>query len=500
MTPLRFVTTSLSSAVLWGTSAIAYGAEPAAPATPGPAAPVIEAPPEAPKATESTPAEAAHAEPLAPTVLAAPVAPAKASDAPQARVPAATDYPAPPMAAAAPSMPPPSADAGAATVLAGVPIRLTGTLHAMVIGTQGVQTFGQANASAPTSAQNPALVPHADDPHLSFQVQQTRLGMVLGEGTDFRGQVEVDFIHFDQSSPTTLAYPRLRIASIEWHFAPKQRLFLGQTWDLFGNTNGSLLSHSMNLVGTLFQAGNIGFMRQQAGWSGRFGDVELAAAAGLQGANNGPSFNNIEQSATPTGSARVMVHLGENGVVGASALATSLRFSSGSDLERRTAAGGQLFADLSLGPINLRAEAYIAQNLANLGALNLGQGRFGQSVADAGGYVSARANLGNHAVTAMAGGAAVLRPSDVVPGYTSAAKDANGAVTSPAAANTAAGPGMTYNMTAHVGYWYSPLKGLSFIAEPYAYLTRFAMNPGDQTSDSAIRVALGGSIGSIYQF
>jgi len=59
MTPLRFVSTGLSSALLWGTSAIAYGAEPAVPPTPGPAAPVIEAPPEAPKATESTPAGAA---------------------------------------------------------------------------------------------------------------------------------------------------------------------------------------------------------------------------------------------------------------------------------------------------------------------------------------------------------------------------------------------------------------------------------------------------------
>jgi hypothetical protein len=386
-------------------------------------------------------------------------------------------------------------------VLAGVPIRLTGIVHAAIIGTQGVQTFGQPNASAATAALNPMLVASPDDPNLTFQIQQTRLGMIVGEGTELRAQVEIDFIHFDQASPTTQAYPRIRIAVLEWRFAENQRLFLGQTWDLFGNAIGpQLLSHSFNLVGTLFQAGNIGFMRQQLGYSGRFGDVELAAAVGLQGANTGPSFNNIEESFTPTGSARVMLHLGESSVIGVSALGTALRLTDPTMPlvnERRLALGGQVFADLTLGPLSIHGEVYIAQDLANLGALNLGQGRFGVDVADVGGYLSARLNLGQHAITAMFGGAAVLNPEDVVPGYTPADPMAASRVGTP---NVPAGPGIEHNLSAHVGYWYSPLRGLSIVLEPYLYVTRFRHAPADEGRFDRDRVAFGAMLGSMFQF
>ena len=407
--------------------------------------------------------------------------------------------PAPPAAppSAAPATAPAASNAPLfSAVVAGVPVRLTGIVHAAVIGTQGVQTFGQPNASAATAALNPALSADPGAPELTFQVQQTRLGMTLGEGTDVRAQVEIDFIHFDQSSPTTQAYPRVRIASIEWRASEKHRLFFGQTWDIFGNATGpQLLSHSFNLVGTLFQSGNIGFMRQQAGWTGEFGPVTVSVAAGLQGANTGPSFNNIEGSFTPTGAARVMVRAGDHGVVGVSGLGTALRFTRGPDEERRVALGGELFADLTFGPLNLHAEAYLAQNLANLGALNLGQGRFGVDVADAGGYVSGRLTLGRHAVTAMVGGAAVLRPSDVVPGYTPG--DATAGTS--AAPNLAAGPGMHFNASAHVGYWYSPMRGLSLACEPYVYVTRFALAPAQAGLDRD-RVALGAQVGAMFQF
>ena len=176
----------------------------------------------------------------------------------------------------------------------------------------------------------------------------------------------------------------------------------------------------MNMVGTLFQAGNSGFMRHQAGWIGRFGGVEVAAAAGLQGANAGPTFNNIEQSATPTGAMRIGYYATPKSWFGVSAIASSLRLSNATTNERTLAAGANLFADLTFGPVNLRAEAYVAQNLANMGSLTLGQGRFGNDVRDAGGFVSAKATFGAHAISAMVGAAAVLAPSSVVPGYTPA--------------------------------------------------------------------------------
>ncbi|MEZ4390661.1 MAG: hypothetical protein R3A48_06155 [Polyangiales bacterium] len=390
--------------------------------------------------------------------------------------------------------PAPAAAPPVTAVVAGVPLRLYGTLHAAVFATQGVETFGMPTTVAPTSAANPALLADPAAPELSFQVQQTRLGLIVGEGTRVRGQVEIDFAHFDQSSPTTLAFPRLRVASIEWRASETQRLFIGQNWDLFGNATSSLLSHSFNLVGTMFQAGNIGFMRHQLGWSGRFGAVELAAAIGFQGANTGPVFNDVEGSFTPTGSARLMVHLGPQRVVGASVLGTSLKLRSGAQEERTLALGGMLFADLTFGRLNLHAEAYVAQNLSNLGALDLAQGRYGTDVADVGGYLSAKLTLGRHALTAMAGVAAVLEPSTVVPAYT---EGMNGA---PGVTRTAAGPGITRNLSARAAWWYSPAPGLSLVLEPYLFATRFALTSADASRLSADRLALGASLGAMFQF
>jgi hypothetical protein len=398
-----------------------------------------------------------------------------------------------------PSEPPPAeAPVVSPPAKSSVPIRPYGILWSAVFATQPVQSYGLPTTNAPTAAVNRAIYAHPDDALLSFQVQQTRVGLVVGEGTAFRGTLEVDFIHFEQSSPIAQAFPRLRIALLEWQVNARNRLFAGQGWDLFGNATGSLLSHSFNLVGTLFQAGNIGFLRQHIGWAGRFDALELSAAVGLAGVNTGPSFNNLEESTTPTGAVRVMYHLPDTlGVFGISALGTALRFNQQETIEHRAAGGANLFTDLTLASLNVHGELYFAQNLANTGALNLGQGRYGQSMRDAGGYLSAKLTLGRHAFTAMYGFAAVLNPSDLVPGYTPAT---SGATPAPAVANTAAGPGMRYNTSAHVGYWYSPLKGLSIVLEPYVYLTRFALAAQDAGNVRSKNASWGASLGAMYQF
>lgn len=394
-------------------------------------------------------------------------------------------------------------------IVAGIPIRVTGILWGSIFGGTGVESFGWANTSAPTSALNPLLLgTQAADAQLSFQVQQSRFGMTLGEGTPFRGTFEIDFIHFDQqSSPTTQAFPRIRIAMLQWNFDANNRIFVGQNWDLFGNTNSSLLSHSANLVGTMFQAGNIGFMRQQLGWSGRFGDFEIAAAVGMQGNNQGPTFNNLEESATPTLTARVMYHLTETSVLGISGIGTAPRFTDTPHTnamtgqvpeQRRVAAGGELFADLTFGPLNLHAEAYVAQNIANTGSLNLGQGRYGQDVADAGGYASVRITLSDWAITAMYGFAGLLRPDLAVPAYTVT----TGGPGSPYSSNVAAaGPGIEWNMSGHVGLWYSPMRGLSFVLEPYFYYTRFILAAPDAAQGvSQNQLSGGGQFTTMFQF
>jgi hypothetical protein len=195
-----------------------------------------------------------------------------------------------------------------------------------------------------------------------------------------------------------------------------------------------------------------------------------------------------------------MYHLpGSRGVFGVSGIGTALRFTQGDDKERRAAGGANLFADLTFGDFNLHGELYFAQNLANTGALNLSQGRYGQSMRDAGGYLSGKLTLGKHAITAMYGYAAVLNPSNLVPGYTPATMGANGATVA-AVANTAAGPGMRYNMSGHVAYWFSPLKGLSIVVEPYVYATRYAQAAMDRGNVDPRNVSWGASFGSMYQF
>ena len=396
---------------------------------------------------------------------------------------------------------PPTAPAPAPAfeaVIAGVPVRLTGIVHARIEFTQGVQSFDNATPVAPTSAVNPAVLADPDTPNLSFQVQQTRLGMQIGDASTVRAIVEIDFTHFDQSSPTVQAFPRIRIGLVEWQPAPNHRLFLGQTWDIFGNATGpQLLSHSFNLVGTLFRAGNIGFMRQQLGWAGRFDALELSIAAGLQGANTGPTFNNIEQSLVPTGALRVMLHVGERQVIGASAIATALRYTMADAAELRPAFGAVAFTDSQLGTFNLHAELYVAQNLAGTGALSLGAGRFGHDVLEVGGYVSGREQMGEHAITGGAGFAGVVS-GDVAPGYTPANPMGTPPTTLGAITPTT-GPGILWNTSAFLGYWYSPLPGLSIVIEPYFFITRFAIDPRDATLGD-VRVSSGGRAGAMFQF
>jgi hypothetical protein len=182
-------------------------------------------------------------------------------------------------------------------------LRAYGFIRAMIDLSNGVESFTNPNASAITAAVNPVFLQAPDEVYLSFQVQQSRVGLMINERGPVRGQIEFDFIHFDQSTPTTAAFPRVRIAEVQIALDAKHRFCLGQNWDIFSPTN----PFSANPVGNLFQAGNAGFMRHQLGWVGTFGLVELAAALGFQGANNGPTYNFLEMDAVPTGSLRTAI-------------------------------------------------------------------------------------------------------------------------------------------------------------------------------------------------
>lgn len=363
----------------------------------------------------------------------------------------------------------------------------------MIDLSNGVETFTNPNASAITAAVNPVFLQAPDDPYLSFQIQQSRVGLMINERGPVRGQIELDFIHFDQSTPTTAAFPRVRVAEVQLSLDANHRFFLGQNWDIFSPTN----PFSANPVGNLFQAGNAGFMRHQLGWVGRFGVVELAAALGFQGANNGPTYNFLEMDAIPTGSLRAAIRTKQHGWFGVSAIATAPRYASGATSERRLTLGVDAFADLELGPVQLRAAGYFGQNLANIGALTLSQGRFGADVDEIGGYLSAKITAGVHAFTATVGGAAVLT-NNVAIGYAPASTNAMGASTAPVR-NSASGPGISSNLGARVSYSANVWRGLSLVAEPFVYRTEHVLAADDQHF-GGVRLAMGVEMGAVYTF
>ena len=55
-------------------------------------------------------------------------------------------------------------------------------------------------------------------------------------------------------------------------------------------------------------------------------------------------------------------------------------------------------------------------------------------------------------------------------------------------------------MTGHVGVWFSPMHGLSFVLEPYFYYTRFILSGADAMTTNPQQLAGGGQFTTMFQF
>lgn len=384
-------------------------------------------------------------------------------------------------------------------------IRLYGTLKASVdAASAAVESYSQQNAVAITAAGNPALADGAGSGRLSFQSQQSRFGLLVGEGGPVRGQLELDFIDFTKAGPTTASLPRLRIAKIEWAANDAITLAAGQDWDLAQPVN----PHGSNLVGSLFLAGNAGFMRQQVKLAWKRGAFELAGAAGQQGNNNTARDAAVELAFTPTLAVRGQYSFGKDGKdrIGASAIGTSLLYKPGTADEARTFAGAAgVFGDLALTPsVGLRFEGYAAQNGANLGLLTISQGRAKGAgavvnVRETGGFVSLKASVhGPFSVYAQAGGARVLNDDEVVPSYAYAASATTPAIGSGALAST--GPGIKWNVASRLGVEFKPAKALAFTLEGFWYRSLFARQPVDDARVTSVGQAFGSELAALLSF
>jgi cation/acetate symporter len=398
-----------------------------------------------------------------------------------------------------PQAPPPSRPVVEATpkglkLPGGVEVTWFGIVKPTIVVGTGVESFGAQSHVATTAAQNPVFASPAGSPDaaaFSFQLAQSRFGLDAGTKT-VSAKIELDFVQFQLASPVQAGFPRLRQAYVTYEPRAGHRLALGQMWDTFSPLN----SHTFDLVGGLFQAGNTGFMRNQVAYRVDLDHLELTAAVGMPTQNTATQLSVVEYGLVPTFALRAaykekgQLYLGVSGIVSEVGVTKD---------RSRTAGAVNAFVDATLGPLSLKAEVVAGQNLNNLGLLSLSTASAERDVGEVGGWVSAKVNASPlHALHVSAGVAAVTNPSALRAGYSPANTGADGKVTA-ATRVSANGPGIEENVAIRAGYALSPAPGLSFVAEPYVFLTRHKLLGADEALGAARR-AFGVQGGAMYTF
>ena len=340
-------------------------------------------------------------------------------------------------------------------------------LPRLIYADRAVESYGNQNTSAVTAAANPVVQSlnstqnlggftgagaDPNDSRASFQLAQSRAGVRINPGERVRGVLEFDFIDFTKSSPLTTMVPRVRQAYVEYSLGDEDIFSVGQFWDAFGPVG----PFTYNVVGRMFLAGDIAFMRDQLSWTHKTTTYEATIAAGLQGANRFPGDNNLELNQTPTAALRLNSLLPDGGgFYGFSTILTSLLV----DRNRKR----QLFAygvsghlDLNIldHKLGVRAKGYFGRNLANLGLLSLAFGNAASDVGEVGGFLSLKYKFDNRLGLYAGGGLAQVLNTASMPNI------AQG------------GPGIEQNMNLMVGLDYPLADNLMTFLEVNYYRTR----------------------------
>jgi len=360
-----------------------------------------------------------------------------------------------------------------------------------IIGASGaVESFSQPNLSAFTAAGNPALAKLPNDLRSSFQVAQSRFGFVASPAESTKATIEMDFIDFTKSSPTTAALPRLRRAFVDYKYSEHLLFRIGQDWDLVS----PLAPHTFNLVGHYFESGDIGFMRIQAQTIYTDGPWEHALSLGLAGNNNTSSDSGLEIEHLPSVAVRETYRFSDKARVGVSLFAASILPKAAPGVEKLFSGTATAFFETPIGEdTELRTEAYLGQNLNNVAMLGLSFGSAtAAAVREAGAYVTVRTKLSPHtAIFGGVGGAWLLDPSLVAPSYATIAGEVKVAGT---------GPGILSNWTARVGAEVTVNDKLKFFAEAASLSTTHALAPADQALYDSHRFAFVGQLGTMISF
>lgn len=320
--------------------------------------------------------------------------------------------------------------------------------------TEALASFNNVNMSAPTHAvaQPPASAASDKTGRLSFQTAQSRAGVNLKKGENLSAKFEFDFIDFSKSSPTTQMNPRVRIASVTY-IMNNQKIIIGQDWDLFSPVN----AFTFNYVGMYFEAGNVGFMRQQAQYLNTQGKWEFGGAVGMAGNNPGITDNDLELGKAPTYSGRVSYAL-SSGRVGFSGIYARLKYAANDS--HHESYGLNAFLENTFGETSVKTEAYYGQNLNNIGSLGIGKGNTVDDVKEYGAHLSASYKLTVTNVPFVGLGVARVDNSKSLPAFNR-----------PSTSVVIASPGISSNLVSRVGWEYKVTEDFSWVSELSRYET-----------------------------
>jgi hypothetical protein len=325
--------------------------------------------------------------------------------------------------------------------------------------TQGLASYNNINMSAPTNAMGRLSTrPQDKTSRMSFQTQQTRMGVNLKKGDNLTAKFEFDFIDFNKSSPTTQMNPRVRIASVTY-VNGNHKMIIGQDWDLFS----PVTSYTFDYVGLYFLAGNVGFMRQQAQYLYSAGEWELGGALGMAGNNPGVVDGNLETSKSPTYALRATRKIGPKGRVGVSGIYSRLTYNQPTENgTTHDSYAGNAFFENVWERFELKSEAYYGQNLANIGALSIGRGTQTSNVKEYGATLTGYYRIIDR--NSLFGGLGVARIDN--------SGRLQPLTVGTATANVIANPGIRSNFLARVGWEFKVTEDLSWMTEVSRYETK----------------------------
>ena len=262
---------------------------------------------------------------------------------------------------------------------------------------KAVMSFGKENFNGVTAVKRQVNASDSNS-RWGFSPYATRIGFEHSLDKKMKGVAEIDFIDFDQSQGNVSVRPRLRQLFLSYKPADQFEIFAGQMWDIFA----PLKPHTFNLIGKLFQQGDLGWQREQLGFKySPFQSLELSLALGVTGKNtNSYPVIDVEFNSTPTLGTQVKFTPIANMDFYASFLVTNLKYrQSGIDSTRdntyldynlntlynvnmlpynsapQSAASGGAALGMDLNfldkRLNLRTEMNYGRNTANLNSLGL---------------------------------------------------------------------------------------------------------------------------------